>query len=133
MAGEHSLESLGRKTGPFDLIIEAAGYSPLVFEAMPLLARNGIMSLMGVAPGDRRLEILASFLHFYMVMGNRLLFGSVNSNRRHFEMGVRDMAAFESRWPGLMRQLITRRLPMDQFYQGLYRQPTDIKVVIEVE
>ena len=47
--------------GPFDLIIEGTGYSPLVFDAMESLARNGVLVLLSVTGGDRHIEIPATF------------------------------------------------------------------------
>src|SRR5215468_11112091 len=42
-----------RKHGPFDLIFEATGYSPVVFDSMQALAKNGVLVLSSVTGGDR--------------------------------------------------------------------------------
>src|SRR5438270_2317928 len=45
--------------GPFDIIYEATGYSPLVFEAMDVLGKNGVLVLASVTGGNRRVEVPA--------------------------------------------------------------------------
>src|SRR6266702_3029415 len=42
---ETSLTDASTKYGPFDLILEGTGYSPLVFEAMNILAKNGVLAM----------------------------------------------------------------------------------------
>src|SRR6185503_384962 len=48
-------EASGRH-GPFDLILEGTGYSPLAFEAMEVLGKNGVLVLVSVTGGNRRIE-----------------------------------------------------------------------------
>ena len=115
-----------------DLIFEAAGYSPLAFEAIDVVGRNGIVCLSGVSSGTRTLEISADSLELEMVLENKVVFGTVNANRRHFEAAVRDLSASERRWPGWLAHLITRRVPIDRYAEALDRADTDVKVVIEV-
>jgi glucose 1-dehydrogenase len=115
-----------------DLIFEATGYSPLAFEAMDAVGRNGIVCLSGVSSGTRMLEVSADSLELEMVLENKVVFGTVNANRRHFEAAVRDIDASERRWPGWLAHLITRRVPIDRYAEALDRADTDVKVVIEV-
>ena len=44
------------KYGEYDLIFEATGYSPIVFEAMQTLNENGILILSSVTGGDRKTD-----------------------------------------------------------------------------
>jgi threonine dehydrogenase-like Zn-dependent dehydrogenase len=115
-----------------DLIFEATGYSPLAFEAMDVVGRNGIVCLSGVSSGSRTLEVSADSLELEMVLENKVVFGTVNANRRHFESAVRDLDASERQWPGWLAQLITRRVPIDRYAEALDHADTDVKVVIEV-
>jgi hypothetical protein len=68
-----------------------------------------------------------------MVLGNRLVFGTVNAARRHFEAAVRDLATAEERLPGWMGRLLTRRLPLTEATRALERGPGDIKTVIDFD
>ena len=72
-----------------DIIVEGTGYSPLVFESMDVLANNGVLVMVGVTEGDRKLEIPADKINLGFVLGNKAAIGSVNANREYFEMGGR--------------------------------------------
>ncbi|MDQ3874225.1 MAG: glucose 1-dehydrogenase [Actinomycetota bacterium] len=115
-----------------DLIFEATGYSPLAFEAMDVVGRNGIVCLCGVSSGTRTLEVSADSLELEMVLENKVVFGTVNANRRHFEAAVGDLNTSERRWPGWLAQLITRRVPIERYADAFARAETEVKVLIEV-
>jgi len=51
---ETSLTDASAKYGPFDLILEGSGYSPLVFEAMNMLAKNGVLAMVSVTEVGRK-------------------------------------------------------------------------------
>jgi threonine dehydrogenase-like Zn-dependent dehydrogenase len=97
----------GRRHGPFDLVFEASGYSPLVFEGMQVLAKNGVLVLSSVTGGDRRVEVPADRLNLEFVLGNKVMVGTVNASREHFELGVRDLVHAQSAFPGWLEQLLT--------------------------
>lgn len=100
------LEAANR-LGPFDLIFEATGYSPIVFESMQVLAKNGVLVLSSVTGGDRRVEVPADRINLSFVLGNKVMVGTVNANREYFEMGVRDMAQSELQYAGWLGRLLT--------------------------
>ena len=122
----------GGEIGPVDIIVEATGYSPLVFDAMDMVAPNGVVCLTGISGGSRKLEVPADHLNLEMVLSNKVVFGTVNANRRHFESGVRDLQKSEVRWPGLLSRMITRRLPLTDFARTLERSAGHIKSVVEI-
>ena len=104
---ETSLAGAAEAHGPFDLMFEATGFSPMVFEAMGALGRNGVLVLSGVTGGDRRVEVPSDALNLGFVLGNKVMVGTVNASRADFESGVRDLAMAEARWPGWLRRLLT--------------------------
>src|SRR5262249_37733713 len=53
------LPDLARGDGPYDLIFEATGYSPIVFESMQILAKNGVLVLASVTGGERMTQVPA--------------------------------------------------------------------------
>lgn len=106
--------------GPFDLIFEATGFSPLVFEAMDVLGKNGVLVLASVTGGDRRLEIPADRINLGFVLGNKVAVGTVNSNREHFEAAVDDLALAETRYPGWAAKLLTHRVQGLENYRALF-------------
>jgi glucose 1-dehydrogenase len=123
---------LAQEIGPLDVVIEATGYSPLAFEAIDVIGPNGVVCLTGVSGGSRTLSIDASHLNLEMVLANRLVFGTVNANRRHFESGVNHLQAIEGRWPGLLEQMITRRVPFTRLTAAALEGSDDLKLVVDV-
>ena len=132
-AGEHKLgHELAAEIGPVDIVLEATGFSPLAFDAMDMVAPNGIVCLTGVSGGSRTLEVSADHLNMEMVLSNKVVFGTVNANRRHFELGVRHLQEIERRWPGLLSRMITRRLPLRDFAAAFERSPDHVKSIVEI-
>lgn len=129
---ETALEDFARKFGQIDMIIEATGNSEVAFKAIQMLGKNGIMALTSVSGGHNTLPLDTNVLNMQMVLGNQVVFGSVNANRSYFEAGVKHWGEFEEKYPGLLAQVITRRLPIDQFKTALDKDRDGIKTVIKI-
>jgi threonine dehydrogenase-like Zn-dependent dehydrogenase len=130
-----SLADAAGAHGPFDIMFEATGFSPLVFEAMGVLGRNGVLVLSSVTGGDRRTEVASDALNLGFVLGNKVMVGTVNASRVDFENGVRDLAMAEARWPGWMGRLLTHPVHgLDRAPEALelLGTPGAIKVYVEV-
>jgi threonine dehydrogenase-like Zn-dependent dehydrogenase len=125
------LEALRQRVGRIDLVFEATGATEIVVPAMRMLGPNGVCVLSSVTPGEQRVEVDVGTWNREMVLGNTLVFGTVNAGRRHFEAGARDMEAAEQRFPGWLPRLITRRLPFTDAPRALDKRPEDIKTVLE--
>jgi glucose 1-dehydrogenase len=96
-----------RRFGPFDLIFEATGYAPVVFESMQALGKNGVLVLSSITGGDHRIEVPADKINLEFVLGNKVMVGTVNANREYFEIGVKDLAQAEAQFPGWLARLLT--------------------------
>jgi threonine dehydrogenase-like Zn-dependent dehydrogenase len=129
---ETSLTDASAKYGPFDLILEGTGYSPLVFEAMNVLAKNGVLALVSVTGGSRQLEVPADKINLGFVLGNKVAFGSVNANREYFESGVKDLATAELQYPGWLNKLLTHPVKGLENYAEMIRLLTESKGAIKV-
>jgi threonine dehydrogenase-like Zn-dependent dehydrogenase len=129
---DHPVTGISDELGQIDFILEATGNSAVAFEAMAQVGNNGVLCLTGVSAGNRSIEIPADVINLQMVLGNRVAFGSVNANRRYFEMGVEHFQQAEQRWPGIFERLITRRVPFDDFKSALDRRPEDIKTLLTI-
>jgi threonine dehydrogenase-like Zn-dependent dehydrogenase len=130
-----SLADAATAHGPFDLMFEATGFSPLVFEAMGVLGRNGVLVLSSVTGGDRTVEVPADALNLGFVLGNKVMVGTVNASRADFESGVRDIAMAVARWPGWLERLLTHPVSgLDDAPKALtlLGTPGAIKVYVEV-
>lgn len=117
--------------GPFDLIIEATGYSPLVFEAMNILGKNGVLVLSSVTGGGRSVEIPSDKINMGFVLGNKVVVGTVNANREYFELGVKDFSQAEMQWPGWLSKLLTHPIGGLENYQDIIPFLTKGKNVIK--
>lgn len=116
-------------TGDFDVIIECTAATEVVRRVMNLIAPDGILCLTGVSNPGAQSSIDLGAWNREMVLGNRVVFGSVNANRRHYAAAIQALAAADHGW---LERLITRRVPLDQWQAGFEQQPTDIKTVIEL-
>jgi glucose 1-dehydrogenase len=118
--------------GPFDLIFEASGYSPAVFEAMQALGRNGVLVLSSVTGGSRTVEVPADRINLDFVLGNKVMVGTVNANREYFEAGVRDLSHAELQYPGWLGLLLTDRVDGLHNFRELFARLADPKATIKV-
>ena len=118
--------------GPMDLIIEATGIAALEFNLLDALALNGVYVLTGIPGGHRPIEIAGSELISRLVLGNRVMVGSVNASRDHYQMAVDDLMAAHLRWGDHLDLLITNRYPHTEFMAALgSHDENEIKVVLE--
>lgn len=132
-----SLTQVSGELGPFDIILEGTGYSPLAFEAMQVVARNGVVVLASITGGSRETTVPSDRLNLSFVLGNKVAVGTVNASRADFEAGVRDLAVAEAQWPGWLPRLITHRVPgLDRFREAFDLlgggAAGAIKIVVEV-
>ena len=127
-----SLTEASAKHGPFDLILEGTGYSPLVFEAMNVLAKNGALAMVSVTGGSRQIEVPADKINLGFVLGNKVAFGSVNANREYFETGVKDLSTAELQYPGWLKRLLTHPVRGLENYGEMMRILTEAKRSIKV-
>src|SRR5881409_2639997 len=121
-----------REHGPLDVIFEATGYSPVVFDSMQALGKNGVLVLSSVTGGDRKVEVPADKINLEFVLGNKVMVGTVNANRDYFEMGVRDMAQAEAEYAGWLGSLLTHPVKGLENYQELFDKLTTAKGAIKV-
>ncbi len=120
------------RDGPWDIIFEATGFSPLVFESMQALGKNGVLVLSSVTGGDRKVEVPADKINLGFVLGNKVMVGTVNANREYFEMGVRDMAQAEAEYPGWLERLLTDPVKGLESYEELLEKLTSARGAIKV-
>lgn len=130
---QQSLAEIATRLGNIDLMVEATGFSPLVFEAMERLGRNGVLVLTGIAGGDRKADAVHSdHILQGFVLGNKVVVGSVNAARVDFEQGVADMAMAEALWPGWLARLLTHRVAGLARYEEMMDLLANGKEVIKV-
>lgn len=108
---EMTVTAGAEKYGQYDLIFECTGYSPIIFDAMQSLNENGILVLASVTGGERTTDAVPSDkINQMFVLGNRAMVGTVNANREHFEMGVKDLALCEAMHSGWLARMLTHKV-----------------------
>jgi len=127
-----SMADASRQQGPFDIMFEATGFSPLVFEAMQYLGKNGVLILSSVTGGGREIEVPADTINLGFVLGNKVMVGTVNANRDYFEAGIYDMCRAQLEYPGWLKQLLTHPVDGLENYKEMIRLLTEEKNAIKV-
>ena len=102
-----SLEQLAKKVGKADLIIDATGSSAIAFNAMEALGHNGALVWTSITGGKAQTTVPSDKINIEWVLGNKLLVGSVNANREHFESGIKDLALGEVMFPNVIHKILT--------------------------
>ncbi|MEW6246472.1 MAG: glucose 1-dehydrogenase [Nitrospirota bacterium] len=127
-----SVKDAAVKYGPFDLMFEATGYSPLVFEAMACLGKNGVLILSSVTGGNRSIPVPADMINLGFVLGNKVVVGTVNANREYFEAGVYDLCRAELEFPGWLSKFLTHPVDGLDNYREMMRLLMQAKGAIKV-
>lgn len=123
---------LNSRLGQIDLIFEATGIAELQVQLIQALGINGIYVMTGIAEGTRPLLNITRDLMKQIVLKNQILLGSVNASYAHYEMAVDLLAQAHEKYPEVICQLITDRIPFSDFQAALHHHSADeIKVVVE--
>jgi threonine dehydrogenase-like Zn-dependent dehydrogenase len=111
-----------------DIVMECTGAAAIAQKCLDATAPGGILCLVGVSAPGQEVTLDLGLLNRTMVLRNKCVFGTVNANRRHYEIALDVLMRADKRWLG---QLITRRVPLARFAEALERRPGDIKVIID--
>jgi threonine dehydrogenase-like Zn-dependent dehydrogenase len=114
----------------FDIVLECTGAPPVILQAVAASAPGGIVCLTGIGARHSVSAVDLARLNQSMVLENRVVFGSVNANRRHYEAAAQALARAERGW---LERMITRRVPLDRFEDAYAREKQQIKTVLLFE
>ena len=119
-----SVEDLSSHLVDLDLIVDATGAPDVALQVAPQLkACNSVLVLLGVPGGSGDATVDAGALVREMVLNNRVFLGSVNANRRHFEMAARHLAQFQERFGDAINQVVARTYPLEEFREAFFHAP----------
>ena len=120
-------------SGNLNIIFEASGAAATAIELVSYMSRSSIYVMTGIPRQEIMMQVDAAQLVRQIVRYNQVVVGSVNSNRSHFEMALKDIPAINSRFGGMLEEMITHRRKLGD-YQRIFG-PTDekhIKTVIDL-
>ena len=123
----HTDASTLERLGP-DVLMECTGAATVIRDCLGAGAPGGIVCLTGVTEPGKTFDLDIGRLNRKMVLDNETVFGSVNANRRHYQMAAEALARADKRW---LARLITRRVALKNWREALEPRPGDIKVVID--
>jgi threonine dehydrogenase-like Zn-dependent dehydrogenase len=133
---DKDLRQISDERGPFDLIMDATGFSPIIWEAAEVLGKNGVLVLSSITGGDRKAEIKSDAINQSFVLGNKVMVGTVNASPADFRSGVDDLIKAQAIYPGWLDQLLTTPIRGLDSYEEMIRALTEdrdaIKVFVEV-
>jgi threonine dehydrogenase-like Zn-dependent dehydrogenase len=112
-----------------DVVVECTGAAAVVADVLSLTGANGVVCLTGVSSAGSLHRIDLGALNRKIVLQNDVVFGTVNANRRHYELAAAALAAADQQWLG---RLLTRRVPLDRYAEALDRGSDDVKVVLDM-
>src|SRR5262245_35946466 len=111
-----------------DVIIECTGVGEVIAASIKAVARGGVVCLAGVGREGDFPSIPNAEISSELVLGNKILVGSVNANKRHWYKGAEALARADHSW---LSRLITRREEPKDFANAFKSRGLDIKVVIQ--
>ena len=109
-------------------VMECTGAPAVIRDCLAATAPAGIVCLTGVTEPGKIFDLDIGRLNRTMVLDNDVVFGTVNANRRHYEMAADALARADKGW---LARLITRRVPLVRWSEALEHRQGDIKVVID--
>jgi threonine dehydrogenase-like Zn-dependent dehydrogenase len=111
-----------------DILIECTGVPAVIRDCIGATAPAGITCLTGVTEPAKMFELDIGRINRKMVLDNDVVFGTVNANRRHYEMAADALARADKSW---LARLITRRVPLERWSEALEHRKGDIKVIVD--
>ncbi len=113
-----------------DVLVECTGVPSVVLDAITHSAADSITCLTGVSSSGRTTPVDVGGLNREVVLGNGVVFGSVNANRGHYEAAGAALRQADPAWLG---DLITRRVPLADYAEAVTRHDADVKVVLDLQ
>jgi aldose 1-dehydrogenase [NAD(P)+] len=129
----NDFNSLHKSGALFDLVVEASGSSAnLVTDSIRMLKNNGILGIFGFSSsGSAQLDPTDLQKLVYKSLS---VVGLINGQKPHFQKAMLRLAQWNSIWPGITRELITKTVDIndrDSVLKALVsKEPGEIKVKI---
>jgi threonine dehydrogenase-like Zn-dependent dehydrogenase len=110
-----------------DIVIECTGHGPVLSDVFASVSPNATIALAGLSHHPYLRTSDLSAVNRQLVLGNQVIFGTVNAGRRHYDQAADALARAD---PGWLARLLTRQVPMEAWADALAKKPDDIKVTV---
>ncbi len=127
-------EEIIKEAGEVDIVIDAAGASELALNLIKYTSRSSIHVFVGIPRESLHASLDANTIMRQIVRYNQAIVGILNSNRKHFEMAIKDLQTVDKEWPGILDQIITHRFKISEYEKAFnLKDPEQMKIVIDME
>ncbi len=117
-----------------DLMIDASTNPLTCFQLVDFLKFNGIIVHLGFPQKGERYRINLGRFISSLVLKNQVIFGSVNSNKTHFEKGKYYLEQSQKKFNGVLDKIITHRLHFTEYKKAFsLKSKGRIKAVLNWE
>ncbi|MEA3192261.1 MAG: glucose 1-dehydrogenase [Betaproteobacteria bacterium] len=113
-----------------DIVVECTGSPTVIAQAVADSAPGSIVCLTGLGGAEHAASFDVATLNQSMVLENRVVFGTVNANLRHYRAAAHALARADHGWLG---RVITRRTPLSRWREAYEKRKGDVKTVLVFE
>jgi threonine dehydrogenase-like Zn-dependent dehydrogenase len=113
-----------------EIIIECTGSPALIAQAVSGSAPGSIVCLTGLGGAQHAASFDVATLNQAMVLENRVVFGTVNANLRHYHAAAKALARADRAW---LERVITRHVPLERWREAYEKRANDVKTVLVFE
>ena len=120
--------------GDVHIIFEASGASEFAINMIPYMSRSSIYVMTGIPKGELKATFDAHAILRQIVRYNQVIVGTVNSNKKHFEMAMKDIPRINRKFDNVLERTITHRFKLNQYEQYFNLQDKNqLKIVVDVD
>jgi threonine dehydrogenase-like Zn-dependent dehydrogenase len=113
-----------------DIVIECTGSPAVIVQAVSGSAPGSIVCLTGLGGAQHAASFDVAKLNQSMVLENRVVFGTVNANLRHYHAAAEALSHANRAW---LDRLITRRESLRTWETAYEKREGDVKTVLLFE
>ena len=113
-----------------DIVVECTGSPTVIAQAVAGSAPGSIVCLTGLGGAEYAASFDVATLNQSMVLENRVVFGTVNANFRHYRAAAHALARADHGW---LERVITRRIPLSLWREAYEKRSGDVKTVLVFE
>src|SRR3954464_11308085 len=113
-----------------DVVIECTGSPAVIVQAVGGSAPGGIVCLTGLGGARHAASFDVATLNQSLVLENRVVFGTVNANLRHYREAAAALERAPRKW---LDHIIARRVPLSDWREAYQRHDGDVKTVLVFE
>jgi len=113
-----------------EIVIECTGSPALIAQAVSGSAPGSIVCLTGLGGAQHAVSFDVATLNQAMVLENRVVFGTVNANLRHYHAAAKALARADRAW---LERVITRHVPLEHWREAYEKRANDVKTVLVFE